>query len=412
MRSAIVLGGGMAGVGAALHLQERGWSVVLVDKGEPGRETSYGNAGIIQSEAVEPYAMPRDWPSLFAIATRRSNDVHWDLGGLRQNLGSLLRYWWHSSPRRHAIASGAYAGLIARAIPEHEALVTASGTADLVRQGGFRVLLRMPGAMEEAAADAERLQARYGIRSRALSPDELAAAEPVLKQTGAGAIHWLDPWSVSDPGELVAAYAELFRRRGGTVRSGDAGTLKQGTPGWSVLTADGPVEAEAAVVALGPWSPEILRRFGYRIPMVRKRGYHRHWRTSQAPTLPIVDAANGYVMAPMAKGLRITTGAELSASDSNPSPIQLARAESAAAELVDLGSPFENAPWSGTRPCMPDMLPVIGEAPRHRGLWLHFGHGHQGFTLGPSSGRLLAELMSGETPFAPAAPFSALRFRP
>jgi D-amino-acid dehydrogenase len=402
----------MAGVGAALQLQARGWSVALVDKGEPGRETSYGNAGIIQSEAVEPYAMPRDWQSLFAIATRRSNDVHWDLGGLRQNLGSLLHYWWHSSPRRHAVAAEAYAGLIARAVPEHAALVTASGVTDLVRQGGFRVLLRTPRAMDEAAFDAERLQARYGVRSRAMSPAELAAAEPVLKQAGAGAIHWLDSWSASDPGALVAAYAELLRRRGGAVRTGDAGTLKQTPSGWSVQTAEGPLEAEAVIVALGPWSPEFLRRFGYRFPMVRKRGYHRHWRSSRAPTLPIVDAANGYVMAPMARGLRITTGAELSASDANPTPIQLARAERAAAELVDLGSPFENAPWSGTRPCMPDMLPVIGEAPRHQGLWLHFGHGHQGFTLGPATGRLLAEAMSGEAPFAPAAPFSPARFGP
>ena len=412
MRSAIVLGGGMAGIGAALHLQGRGWSVALVDKGEPGRETSYGNAGIIQSEAVEPYAMPRDWPSLFSVAARRSNDVHWDLGGLRENLGALLRYWWHSSPARHATVSQAYAGLIARAGPEHQALVAVSGADRLVRQGGFRVLLRTQAAMDEAAANAERLRTRFGVRSLALSPAELAAAEPTLKQTGAGAIHWLDPWSVSDPGELVAAYAQLFRRRGGTVRRGDAGTLTQGGAGWSVETADGPLDAEAAIVALGPWSTGLLRRFGYRIPMVRKRGYHRHWRSAQAPSLPILDAANGYVMAPMAKGLRITTGAELSAAGPSVSPVQLARAEAAARALVNLGSPLENAPWSGTRPCMPDMLPVIGEAPLHRGLWLHFGHGHQGFTLGPASGRLLAEAMSGERPFVPAEPFSPGRFRP
>ena len=411
MRSAIVLGAGMAGIGAALHLQERGWSVALVDKGEPGRETSYGNAGIIQSEAVEPYAMPRDWQSLFAIGTRRSNDVHWDFGGLRRNFGALLHYWWHSSPRRHAAASQAYASLITRAVPEHGALIGAAGASDLVRHGGFRVLHRTQGAMEEAAADAERLRARYGVRSVALSPAELAAAEPVLKETGAGAIHWQDSWSASDPGELVAAYADLFRQRGGSVRSGDAGTLQQGGAGWTVQTADGLLEAEAAVVALGPWSPDLLSRFGYRFPMVRKRGYHRHWRSPAAPSLPIVDAANGYVMAPMARGLRITTGAELSSSDAQLSPIQLGRAERAAGDLVDLGSPYENAPWSGTRPCMPDMLPVIGEAPGHRGLWLDFGHGHQGFTLGPASGRLLAEIMSGETPFAPAAPFSPARFR-
>ena len=77
-------------------------------------------------------------------------------------------------------------------------------------------------------------------------------------------------------------------------------------------------------------------------------------------------------------------------------PRQLDRAEQAARRLVDLGTAVEAEPWSGVRPCMPDMLPVVGPAPKHKGLWMHFGHGHHGHTLGPTTGRLLAELMSGE----------------
>ncbi|MCF4124443.1 NAD(P)/FAD-dependent oxidoreductase [Methylobacterium sp. SyP6R] len=409
MRSAIVLGAGMAGIGTALHLQQRGWSVALVDRGEPGRETSYGNAGIIQSEAVEPYAMPRDRASLWAIATGRSNDVHYELRHLPRHLGPLLRYWWHSSPRRHAAASCAYATLIAKAAPEHAALIEAAGAADLVRATGFRILHRGQRAMDAAVVEAERLGARHGLRVRALSPTDLAAAEPALKQTGAGAIHWEDPWSVRDPGALVSAYAALFARRGGSLMRGEADSLAPTARGWSVRTSDGTVEAEAAVVALGPWSPVVLRRFGYRIAMVEKRGYHRHWRAARTLDVPLLDAENGYVMAPMAAGLRITTGAELASSEAAASPVQLARAEAAARDLVDLGSPRENAPWSGIRPCMPDMLPVVGPAPRHPGLWFQFGHGHQGFTLGPASGRLLAEAMSGETPFVPDAPFGPAR---
>src|ERR1700760_1713578 len=101
MRSAIVLGGGMVGVASALHLQSRGWSVVLVDRSEPGRETSYGNAGIIQSEAVRPYPMPRDLASLFRIATGQAVEVRYRLSSLPRHIEPLLRYWWHSSPHRH-----------------------------------------------------------------------------------------------------------------------------------------------------------------------------------------------------------------------------------------------------------------------------------------------------------------------
>jgi len=96
MRSVIVLGAGMVGVASALHLQRRGWSVALVDRKQPGRETSYGNTGIIQSEAARPYPMPRDLRSLAMIAAGRTNDVAYSVASLPQHLGALFQYWWHS----------------------------------------------------------------------------------------------------------------------------------------------------------------------------------------------------------------------------------------------------------------------------------------------------------------------------
>ena len=410
MRQALVLGAGMVGVSTALHLQARSWSVVLADRQAPGRATSYGNAGIVQSEAVEPYAMPRDWPTLAAIATGRSNDVRWRPGALLRQAGPLIRYWWHSHPARHRRLAVDYASIIAQASAEHRPLMIAAGADNLVRRDGFRILHRRQEALDAAAREAEDLGQRFGIVSRILSAADLMAAEPALRSGGVGAVHWTDPWTVSDPGGLVSAYADLFGRRGGTILVSDAGTLRRAGKGWSIAGPDGPVEAEAAVVALGPWSPELLRPFGLRLPMVKKRGYHRHWRAPRSLDLPLVDAENGYVAAPMERGLRITSGAELTAHDAPGTPVQLGRAEDAARGLVDLGEPVEHEPWFGTRPCMPDMLPVVGAAPGLPGLWLHFGHGHQGFTLGPATARLLAELMSDEAPYLPPEPFGPGRF--
>ena len=86
------------------------------------------------------------------------------------------------------------------------------------------------------------------------------------------------------------------------------------------------------------------------------------------------------------------------------------RATAAARELLDLPEPVEAEPWLGNRPCLPDMLPVIGPAPRHRGLWFHAGHAHQGFTLGPVSGRLLAELIEGGPTLVDPTPYALQRF--
>jgi D-amino-acid dehydrogenase len=115
-------------------------------------------------------------------------------------------------------------------------------------------------------------------------------------------------------------------------------------------------------------------------------------------------------MAPTSRGIRLTTGAEFALRDAPPTPVQLARVTPRAREVFPLGEAADAVPWLGRRPCMPDMLPVIGPAPRHPGLWLDFGHHHLGFTLGPVSGRLLAEMMTGADTFTDAAPYRADRF--
>ena len=312
MRSVIVLGAGMVGVSTALHLQRRGWSVVLVDRKPPGRETSYGNAGFIQSEAVRPYPMPRDLSTLAAIATGRANDVHYGVtsaAAASRSLAALLVAFRAGSAPAH------FAGLRAasshKATSEHDVLIREAGADNLVQRSGYHSLRRTQAALDEVALVAETLAAEFGVRSEIISPAQLAAAEPGLNETGAGAIHWRDPWTVSDPGGLVSAYADLFTRAGGTFVNGDAATLAPTSAGWTVQSNDGPIDAEAAVVSLGPWSPDLLQKFGYRFPMLRKRGYHRHFSGGGRLNLPLHDPEFGYAMAPMAKGLRITSGAEL-----------------------------------------------------------------------------------------------------
>ena len=157
-RSAIVLGAGMVGVASALHLRRRGWPVALIDRNDVGLETSYGNAGIIQSEAVRPYAMPRDLRSLAAIARRRTNGVHYSLASLPRHLGPLVRYWWYSAPGRHERISHAYARIIERAADEHDDLIREAGADALVRRNGYRVLHRRQTMMDDAIAEAEALR--------------------------------------------------------------------------------------------------------------------------------------------------------------------------------------------------------------------------------------------------------------
>lgn len=412
MSDVIVLGAGMVGVAVAIHLQRRGRSVLLLDRREPGRETSYGNAGLIQREAVRPYVFPRDLKTLARIAGNRSIDARYHLSALPGFVPALARYWWHSAPQRYRQIVADYATLIEHAVSEHADLIGAAGAEGLVDRNGYLRVYRSSQLLDAAFAEADAVRAEHGVQHRKLGAADIARLEPDLRMALAGAVQWPEPWAVNDPGGLVAAYARYFVSLGGTIVTGDAATLREAGAGWRVETVDGSAEAGEVVLALGPWANKATRRLGYRLPLFIKRGYHMHYRAAPGARLNnwLYDGDHAYLITPMARGIRLTTGAEFAAHAAPPTPDQLEAAELVARELFPLGERIDPEPWVGARPCTPDMKPIIGPAPRHRGLWFAFGHAHHGFTLGPVTGRLIAEQMTGETPLVNLAPFAAERF--
>jgi D-amino-acid dehydrogenase len=408
----LVLGAGMVGVSAALHLQQRGRDVILVDKHAlAGEETSFGNAGVIECASVFPYMFPRDIGQILQYAINRAPQVHYQFSGLPSFLPWLVRYFMASSPDRTMHSAMAELPLIRRSLVEHELLMAEAGVPELLRRTGWLKLFRSDATLTNAAKDLERAR-QYGVSGEVLDSAAIAAREPNLSGEFAGAVYLPAPGFVPDPGGLAKAYATLFKRKGGRFVVGDAATLQQDAAGWRIAGSDGAAVAREAVVALGPWSDLVFRPLGYAIPLGIKRGYHLHLAPRGNAVLhhPVLDADLGYLLAPMNRGIRLTTGVEFARRDAPPTPVQLQRVLPQAHKLFPLGDAIDAKPWMGARPCLPDMLPVIGKAPRHRGLWFDFGHQHHGLTLGPATGRLLAEMMTGETPFADPGPFAIERF--
>jgi D-amino-acid dehydrogenase len=408
----VVLGAGMVGVGAALHLQKRGRDVILIDRHElAGEETSFGNAGIVECASVFPYMFPRDFAEILRYALNRAPQVRYRLTDLPVFLPWLARYFLASSPERAMHSAMAELPLIRNSLIEHEALIAEAGVPDLLRRTGWIKLFRNDATLAKAARDFERA-AKYGVAGEILDAKAIAAREPHLTGEFAGAVYFPAPGFVPDPGGLAKAYAALFGRKGGRFLVGDARTLEQASGRWRLTTLEGAVSAREVVVAMGPWSDQVFAPLGYSIPLSVKRGYHVHLKPRGNAVLnhPVLDSDLGYCLAPMNRGIRITTGVEFADRDAPPTPVQVERALPRAHALFPLGDPVDAKPWKGARPCLPDMLPVIGKAPRHAGLWFDFGHQHHGLTLGPATGRLLAEMMTGETPFADIRPFAVERF--
>jgi D-amino-acid dehydrogenase len=409
---AIVLGAGIVGVSAALGLQARGRSVALVDRlREAAGETSFGNSGIIQSEAVLPYLFPRAPIEIAFAAVNRDPRAHIRYAALPSIAPAVWRYFQSSAKKGKEATIQAMAPLVSAARTEHLKLAEAAGAGGMLRRDGWIKTFRGARGRDMAMREAEQLKP-YGIIPVILDRPALLALEPHIGDAAIGAVHYPEPLSTPDPQGLTRSYAALFVKRGGRMETGDALTLEPASSGWMVKTDSGRLAARDVVIALGAWSDELARRFGLRLPFFVKRGYHMHYeaRGNKGLTRPVNDIENGYLVTPMAQGLRLTTGAEFARRDDPPSPAHLDRLEPYARELYPIGARKDAAPWMGRRPCLPDMRPIIGRFPGRPGLWLDFGHHHLGLTLGPITGRLLADLMTGEAPFVDPAPFKAERF--
>jgi D-amino-acid dehydrogenase len=405
----VVLGAGIVGVSVAVHLQKRGRQVALVDRKQPGNETSFGNAGLIQREGVYPYAFPRDLGTLLRYARNQSPDVRYHADAILKTAPFLWQYWRNSHPAKHAAIARSYATLIEHCVDEHRALAAEAGASALLRPTGWIKVFRTAAVWDEEIRHAEQWHREYGVEFEALDAGQLQQKEPDLNKTLLGGLRYTESESVSDPNALVTAYAKYFETLGGRFLIGDADSFREG---WTVDTQDGAITASSAVVALGPWSDRVSARLGYRLPLAVKRGYHMHYAPQGAARLnhPVLDVEKGYVLAPMAKGIRLTTGAEIAHCDAPKTPTQFAAVEPVARTLFPLGERLDNEAWMGRRPCTPDMMPIIGPARNHKDLWFAFGHAHHGLTLGPVTGRLIAEMMTHEETLVDTRPFRVERF--
>ena len=207
----MVLGAGMVGVSIAVHLQKRGKAVVLVDRRQPGEETSYGNGGLVQREAVFPHPFPRELGELWRIAKNRSVDASYHLSGLPGLARPLFGYWRNSAPDRYSRISAQWSTLIATCTAEHTALAEEAGSTALLRPVGYLRAYNDAAAFAEDRAKAERARA-FGVNSVPLTAGRLAELEPHLSTDFVGALHWTDPYAVNDPHALPMTVVDLLAR--------------------------------------------------------------------------------------------------------------------------------------------------------------------------------------------------------
>jgi D-amino-acid dehydrogenase len=408
---AIVLGAGIVGTSVALQLAKRGMAVALVERAGLGGETSFGNAGIIEASTIAPPGFPSGWRALARIALKRAGEANYHLSFLPQVAPWIMAFRRASAPRHLAENAHLIRALFARALAEHEVLMQEAGATRYLRKTGWLKLYRSESAFAALKGEFD-LAREFGLPFELLDVEAARVLEPSLHPVFARAVFWPQAASVSNPYAVTRAYAARFATLGGVTLNGDARSLHRAGRFWRVETNEGALDAPEVVAALGPWAPDVLEPLGLKLPLAVKRGYHRHFRSegNAALSRPLLDAGPGYVLAPMEMGYRITTGVEFAPRDAPPTPVQFDRIMPQARALFPLGERADDKTWLGSRPCFPDSRPAIGRAPGLPGLWLAIGHAHWGLTLGPVTGRLIAQMMAGEPPFCDPAPYRAERF--
>lgn len=403
----LVIGAGIVGLSCAHALTKDGHIVTVLDRDPPGDKCSFGNAGGLGVTEIVPASVP-------GLAWKVPGWLFDPLGPLSLRLAHapklmpwLLHFLKSGSWNEVERITAALAPLAARTYDDMLPLLAELELMDDLHQVGCLWVYETRAGFE-ADARFRELRRRHGLICQEISGCAAREMEPALGDAVQHAM-FTPQWShVSDPKRIVDRLRTHIEARGVTLVKGEAAQVE----GSEVRMQDGRrLDFDLLVIAAGAWSGRLAAQIGDRALIESERGYNT--------TLPdpgvtlsreVIFAERQFVATPLDMGLRIGGAAEFAGLDAAPNY----RRSDALAKLGRRYLPGLNTEggtrWMGHRPTMADSLPVIGRSPRRADVFYAFGHSHTGLTFGPTTGRLIAELVGGRTPSVDVVPFGIARF--
>ena len=396
--SVIVIGAGIVGTATARALQRSGHAVTLVDSAEPGKATSYGNAGFIAIDHVLPLARPSTLKRVPQMLMDRNGPLTVHPPSIPSLLPWMLRFAraaYSATEVRKGVDS--FGPLMAEANIAWKAEIQASGLGELFKSRGALYVYESEAAFAGGAEERE-LQKAKGTEFEIVDGNRARELAPGLNNRVVRGVYYPHGMHTINPYKVVTALAERFTADGGILLRGRVrGFGRDGNRVTSVEITDQSLPAKAVVIAAGRASGELTRLLGFNAPLVAERGYH----VMLAPDnvrfeLPVSPAERGFFVTPMEEGLRLAGTVELAAPHQPPS---WHRADILVRHLKEVFPGVggaEQSRWIGERPSLPDFRPAIGRAPRLANVYCGYGHQHVGLTLATATGRLISRQMMGE----------------
>jgi D-amino-acid dehydrogenase len=407
----VVIGAGIVGVSAALHLQRDGHRVTVIDERKPGEGTSRGNAAVIATESCIPVATPGvlwDVPK-YLMDPLGPLAIRWSY--LPKIAPWLMRFLAASKPERVEEISIALRAILTRALDVHKDLAKAIGEATMVRETGWLGVFESDKKFESYQWDLD-IQKRRGVEFKVMAREEIRQFEPSLQPIFRHAVYYPENAYVVNNFRLVQDLADLFARNGGTIVQDRVTGFDLGPNGpKAVETATRSVACDAVVVAAGAWSKTLTAMLGHEVPLDTERGYHVTLpNPGKMPRMPLYSGDHSFAVTPLEVGLRFAGTVELGGLEAPPNcaraEVLMKHGRRMFGDLNEEG----RSDWMGFRPSMPDSLPVISRGVRYPNTYFAYGHGHIGLTLGPVTGKVIADLVAGRDPGFDLGPFRIDRF--
>ena len=406
----VIVGGGVIGLCSAYYALKRGFSVTVVERG--GDNCSLGNAGMI----VPSHFIPLAAPGMIAKGLRMmlSPESPFFIRP-RLDLG-LMRWGWlfyRNSTEHHVAASR---GLLRDLNLESRRLfgeLTAEEDFGLVQRGLLMLCKTNKGLAEEAeVAEAAH---EIGLKAVVLDAKATAKLDPDITMDVAGAVHFPQDCHLS-PARFVSSIRKRILELGGVIESSvNIDRIESGNGRVTAVSGNGKrFEGGKFVIAGGSWSAELLETIGLKLPLQAGKGYSLTLPAPpELPQLCSIFAEAKVAITPMGHSLRFGGTMEVGGLDLSINPARVhGIVKSVQSYFPKFSeSDFSNIkPWAGLRPVSPDGIPYLGKVTGLPNLIAATGHAMMGLSLAPVSGRLVADLLAGDTPFRPIDAMSPGRF--
>lgn len=401
-----IIGGGLLGMTSALALLDAGHDVTVFDPDEGLQAASWGNAGHIAVEQVEPIASPATIASVPGRLLDRDSALSLPLRAAGAWLPFGLSMMRAARPASFAAGRAALTGLITGAMQAWVDLVERLGEPDLlIREGHYIVW----DTAQSAREGMDRWQAMQAPTAsfRPVVPHEIEELTRLIGHRPAGALRTMDSGHIASHARLHAALKAAIIKAGGVWKA-EAASVVDNAGRCSIAGYDG---FDHVVMTAGIGSRPLMERLGHRVPMIAERGYHLQAEGAQWPRSmpPVVFEDRSMIVTRFENGVRASSFVEFATPDFPADPRKWAILRR---HLSELNLPFEPAAkeWMGARPTLPDYLPAIGRSRRVGNLFYAFGHNHLGLTLGPVTAALMSQMIAGQTTDIDLTPFDLARF--